>query len=293
MNYTQECMQVEWSVIMKWQQYFVILFLGLLTACSGTNSGADTAVSPTPPSTTEPEMTPEPTIAEPATAALPTITNEPETVTVEATLEAVEESVQPLSPAEQLIASFTQPSQTNGDVLVLVGQVLDVNGSPVPNAVVEIWQTDSSGVYDHPDDPGTNGRDTAFQFFGTATVDAEGWYAFRTIVPGRYEPRPRHIHFKVKQNESTLLTSQFYFSDDIAEVAGEGMFQAVGESGDLLLLQLVQGDGMLLVNGRIVVDTGIGSGTLPLTPSQAEGPYYPVVSLDAYDNDLAICETCN
>jgi len=38
-----------------------------------------------------------------------------------------------------------------------------------------------------------------------------------------YEPRPRHIHFKVKQNESTLLTSQLYFSDDIVEVEGEGM----------------------------------------------------------------------
>lgn len=190
-------------------------------------------------------------------------------------------------PAEQLISTFIPVTESNGDLLVLYGQVLDVNGNPVSNTVVEIWQTDASGVYDHPGDPGTDNRDTTFQFYGMATVNANGWYAFRTIVPGRYEPRPRHIHYKVKQDNSTLLTSQFYFSDDIAEVQGEGIFRAVGNSGDLLLLQLVQGEGVLLANGQIVVDTGIGAGTLPLTPRQAEGPYYPVVDLLTYDNDLA------
>ena len=121
------------------------------------------------------------------------------------------------------------------------------------------------------------------------TADSEGWYAFRTIVPGRYEPRPRHIHFKVKQAGSTLLTSQFYFSDDVEEVQGEGMFRAVGDSGDLLLLQLVQAENnSILANGRIVIDNGNGSGDLPVTPSQAEGPYYPVVSLLDFDNDLVV-----
>ncbi len=190
--------------------------------------------------------------------------------------------------AEQLIASFTQPPQTNGDVLILYGQVLDVNSVPVPNTVVEIWQTDINGAYDHPGDRKTDGRDTTFQFYGSAAVTEGGWYAFRTVLPGEYNPRPRHIHFKVKQNNATLLTSQFYFSEDIAKVQGEGMFRAVGESSNLLLLQLVQGDEALLANGQIVVRTGIGFGSLPLTPSQAEGPFYPVVNLADYDNDLTI-----
>ena len=189
---------------------------------------------------------------------------------------------------EALIASFDQAAQTAGELLILYGQLLDAAGTPIPDAVVEIWQTDSHGVYDHPNDPGTQGRETTFQFFGMASTDAAGAYAFRTIVPGRYEPRPRHIHFKVKQDGATLLTSQFYFSEDVAEVAGEGMFRAVGESGDLLLLQLVQGDGVLLANGQIVVDAGTGAASLPLTPAQGEGPYYPVVALDSYDNDLVV-----
>ena len=107
-------------------------------------------------------------------------------------------------------------------------------------------------------------------------------------MPGEYEPRPRHIHFKIKQNGQTLLTSQLYFSDDIADVEDEGMFVAVGDQGDLLLLQLVQGESTLLAEARIVIDTGIGSGEFPLTPSQAEGPFYPVVPLADYDNDLVV-----
>ncbi len=201
--------------------------------------------------------------------------------------EAAAEPIVELSPAERLIASFTDPIQTAGEALVLVGQVLDTNGNPVPNAAVEIWQTDTTGVYDHPDDPGTGSRDLTFQFYGTAVTDADGWYAFRTIVPGKYEPRPRHIHFKVKQDGSTLLTSQFYFTDDVAEVQDEGIFRTAGDDGDLLLLQLVQGEGTLLANGQIVIDTGIGTGELPFTPSQAEGPYYPVLNVAEYDNDLA------
>ena len=191
-------------------------------------------------------------------------------------------------PAEQLIASFTQPSQTNGDVLILYGQVLDVNGDSIPNAVVEIWQTDLSGIYDHPDDRKTSGRDTTFQFYGTAVVTEDGWYAFRTVLPGEYNPRPRHIHFKVKQNNATLLTSQFYFSEDIAKVQGESIFLSAGESSNLLLLQLVQGNEVLLANGQIVVRTGTSSGSLPLTPSQAEGPFYPVANLAEHDNDLTV-----
>ncbi|MEZ4836707.1 MAG: hypothetical protein R2873_32735 [Caldilineaceae bacterium] len=181
----------------------------------------------------------------------------PTAATTPATQEASTENAD-VQPPDNLFAAFSEPSQTTGDVLVLYGQVLDVNGTPVPDVAVEIWQTDAAGVYDHPRDPGTNSRDTSFQFYGTAITDADGWYAFRTIMPGEYEPRPRHIHFKVKQADATLLTSQFYFSDDVAQVQGEGMFRAAGDSGDLLLLQLVQGNGVLLANGQIVVNTAGG-----------------------------------
>jgi|GEM_PF-860227 len=190
------------------------------------------------------------------------------------------------SSTQHLVNSFSGSAQARGELLILFGQVVDVNGNPVPNAAVEIWQTDANGIYDHPSDPRTVRRNHRFQFYGTSQTDSAGWYAFRTIIPGRYESRPRHIHFKVKQSGTTLLTSQFYFTNDVAQVQGERMFRRFNISSDPLLLQLVQGDNALLANGRIVVDTGISAGSLIRTPSQAEGPYYPVASVASYDNDL-------
>lgn len=99
-----------------------------------------------------------------------------------------------------------------GDLLLLDGRVLDSEGQPVVGAVVEIWQTDAGGAYLHPNDPASAGRDMNFQFYGESVTSESGAYAFRTIVPGQYEPRPRHIHFKIRLDGEELLTSQLYFA---------------------------------------------------------------------------------
>jgi protocatechuate 3,4-dioxygenase beta subunit len=186
------------------------------------------------------------------------------------------------------VDAFSAPITAAGNVLIVYGRVLDVNGNPVEGAAVEFWQTDSSGVYDHPGDPGTNNRDTGFQFYGTSVADADGNYVFRTILPGRYEPRPRHIHVKVKLDGAQLLTTQFYFAED-------GTSGGVGGGIENLLLGLEQdttsdGISVNVATFDVVVDTGIGSGALRLTDSQGEGPYYPVVDVSNYDNDLASIE---
>ncbi len=188
-------------------------------------------------------------------------------------------------PGDPVLDAFTAPVTAQGDILIVYGRVLDVNGDPVEGAAVEFWQTDSQGVYDHPGDPGTGSRDMGFQFYGTSIADADGAYIFRTVMPGRYEPRPRHIHVKVKLNSAELLTTQFYFAED-------GTTGGVGGSIENLLMtpeQTVTSDGLpvSIAAFDIVVNTGIGSGTLRLTDSQGEGPYYPVVEVANYDNDLA------
>ena len=279
---------------MRIRAYFAttmaILLAVLVTGCGSAAPTAEPTVALNPPTETAAPTAgseaqakaSEPTLSPSApTEPAPTPTQE-----LSPTAAATLPPAATASPEQELLGGFGNAPEIDGEVLYLLGQVMDVQGEPVPGAVVEIWQTDADGVYDHPGDPGTESRDRTFQFFGSSVADADGWYAFRTLVPGRYEPRPRHIHFKVKQDGATLLTSQFYFSNDIAIVEGEGMFQAVGESGDALLLQLVQGEDGVLAVGPIVVDTGLGSGELPLTPSQAEGPYYPVVSPSDFDNDL-------
>jgi protocatechuate 3,4-dioxygenase beta subunit len=183
---------------------------------------------------------------------------------------------------------FSAPITATGDVLVVSGRVLDVNGTPLEGAAVEFWQTDLLGVYDHPGDPGTDSRDVGFQFYGTSVTDADGNYVFRTILPGRYEPRPRHIHVKVRQDGIVLLTTQFYFAED-------GTSGGVGGGIENLLMTLEQdtaSDGTLVNTATfdVVVDTGIGAGAMRLTDSQGEGPYYPVVNVSEYDNDLASVE---
>lgn len=199
-----------------------------------------------------------------------------------------------LPPEGLLTTNFNTPSQTTGEELFLYGQVLGIDGQAIEDAIVEIWQTDADGVYDHLRDPSTAERDVSFQFYGSSQTNASGWYVFRTILPGKYEPRPRHIHFKVKLNDDTVLTSQFYFSEDTVELQNEGMFRAISDNSDALLLQLVKTDiedsSLLIANGQIVVAATGRSGSLKLTPSQAEGPYYPVVSVVDFDNDLTVLD---
>jgi protocatechuate 3,4-dioxygenase beta subunit len=111
---------------------------------------------------------------------------------------------------------------------------------PVSGVVIEIWQTDDSGVYLHPDDPGTEQRDRNFQFYGESISTTDGRYGFRTLLPGHYEPRPRHIHIKVRFEGNELLTTQFYFEGD-PELAGEAMFNQTGGDGQHLIINLTEG----------------------------------------------------
>lgn len=101
-----------------------------------------------------------------------------------------------------------------GVILLLEGRVTDTSGEVVPGAEIEIWQTDSEGIYLHSADPRFSDRDPNFQFFGISTTDASGRYQFTTLLPGEYGSRPRHIHFKLKIEGRVVLTSQFYFADE-------------------------------------------------------------------------------
>lgn len=97
-----------------------------------------------------------------------------------------------------------------GDVLYLTGVVSNENGNPENDVIIEIWQTDANGLYRHPKDKSEGTRDPFFQYYGRAKTDKEGKYSFKTIIPGKYEPRPSHIHFKVWVDEKVVLTSQLY-----------------------------------------------------------------------------------
>jgi protocatechuate 3,4-dioxygenase, alpha subunit len=68
------------------------------------------------------------------------------------------------------------------DAVWIRGKIYDGAGEPVPDALVETWQADSEGYFDHHDDP--RGKGSGFRGFGRCPTETDGSYAIRTIVPG-------------------------------------------------------------------------------------------------------------
>lgn len=88
------------------------------------------------------------------------------------------------------------------------GIVTDPDGKPLSEGVVEIWQCDEQGHYDHPQD-GLK-MDPSFQGFGRVSLDANGLFRFRTIRPAAYVGRTPHVHAKFYHRGRAVLTTQFY-----------------------------------------------------------------------------------
>jgi len=112
-------------------------------------------------------------------------------------------------------------ARAEGIVTHVMGRVLGIDGRPIPNATVEIWQCDARGRYLHPGDTGGRPRDRAFQGYGRAVSDADGAYRFRTIKPVPYPGRTPHIHFAVEAPGRRELVTQMY-------VAGEPLNERDG-----------------------------------------------------------------
>ena len=109
-----------------------------------------------------------------------------------------------------------------GERIIVQGRVLNEDGRPVPEALVEIWQCNAAGRYHHPLDQHDAPIDPNFRGFGRAVTDGDGFYRFTTIRPGAYPWRnhanawrPAHIHFSLfGPSFLTRLVTQMYFPAD-------------------------------------------------------------------------------
>jgi protocatechuate 3,4-dioxygenase beta subunit len=100
-----------------------------------------------------------------------------------------------------------------GAKLRLAIRVRDASScEPIPNAVVDIWHCDASGVYSGFDE----GEGERF-LRGAQVTNKEGVVEFVTIYPGWYPGRTAHIHAKVHLDKQTVLTTQLYFDDAISD----------------------------------------------------------------------------
>jgi protocatechuate 3,4-dioxygenase beta subunit len=88
-----------------------------------------------------------------------------------------------------------------GTPLLLTGDVVDTQCRPVRGALLDFWQADAAGRYDNQ----------GYRLRGHQFADGRGRFALRTIVPGLYPGRTRHIHVKVQRPHGKILTTQLYF----------------------------------------------------------------------------------
>ncbi len=122
-----------------------------------------------------------------------------------------------------LIINFAQPGESAiGERISVHGHVLDEAGSPVPDALIEVWQANAGGRYRHKNDAYLAPLDSNFGGCGRCVTDAKGYYSFQTIKPGPYpwpnggnDWRPAHIHFSIfGSGFAHRLITQMYFEGD-------------------------------------------------------------------------------
>jgi protocatechuate 3,4-dioxygenase beta subunit len=162
-----------------------------------------------------------------------------------------------------------------GKPLVLAGRVLDTGGAPLSGLELQVWQANSTGRYDyHPGETPGHGRpDAAFRGYGQSEVDAEGWFAFRTIRPSGYRRTlfgflpwtfVPHIHVAVRSGGRDLLVTQVHLDD----VAARQPATALAERAELMQSEAVR---------RLVAATRSAAVATAGTPAGAELIRFDVV----------------
>jgi len=109
-----------------------------------------------------------------------------------------------------------------GQVLNVMGRVLNIKGEPVRGAKLEAWQANTHGRYTHPADANPAPLDPNFEGFATLKTDAEGRYRFKTIKPGAYPAgpgivRPPHLHFRLSGHDDELVTQMYFEGEPLNE----------------------------------------------------------------------------
>ena len=118
----------------------------------------------------------------------------------------------PLGPFYKRLTPVNNILRAPGDPglpLTLSGQIVDTRGDVVPNATLEVWQTNYQGLYDLD----------GYRYRGKQKVDKSGAYSFESVIPGHYPDKSRicqHVHYLVMAPGHKPLVTQLYFASDPA-----------------------------------------------------------------------------
>ena len=109
---------------------------------------------------------------------------------------------------------------TSGTRIVVEGRVVDGAGTAIPDALVETWQADAGGRYQHPEDQGAQAADASFNGYGWAHTREDGGYRFETVKPGRVsapdgsEQAPHILVSVMARGILTRFITRLYFEDE-------------------------------------------------------------------------------
>ena len=141
------------------------------------------------------------------------------------------------------------PANTPGERVAITGRIVDGDGKPMNDGVVEIWQADAHGRYAHPESRGNAAKD-AFKGWGRTPTDRDGRFHFSTIKPGRV-PVPggalQAPHLSVLIFSRGLLRhlwTRMYFPDDAAN-AEDPILRLVPHDRRPTLIAQRQGAGLV------------------------------------------------
>ena len=98
---------------------------------------------------------------------------------------------------------------TRGERVTIEGRVIDGDGAAVSDAMLEIWQANADGKYDHPEDDQEKLLDPIFHGYGRIGTDTSGTFRFHTIKPGALPDRrrsagtaPQYFDFRARAAEA-------------------------------------------------------------------------------------------
>jgi protocatechuate 3,4-dioxygenase, alpha subunit len=143
------------------------------------------------------------------------------------------------------------PADSPGAIRIS-GVVFDGAGDPVADGLIETWQADPDGRFDHPDDPrGASGA--GFRGFGRCLTDGEGRYEIVTVKPGALgDGQAPHIDVSVlARGLLDRLVTRIYFPDDEAANAADPLLSSLPPDRAATLVAEPAGDGRLRFDIRL------------------------------------------
>ncbi len=135
--------------------------------------------------------------------------------------------------------------------IAIEARAIDGEGKPLPDGLIEIWQADTNGRYDHPHDPRSRVEEDARSAsgFGRVTIDRDGGFVFTTVKPGRV-PAPdgsmQAPHIVIACFARGLLkhlSTRIYFDDEAEANRADFVLARVPEARRSSLIATSTGSG--------------------------------------------------